>query len=346
MFTSSSFQSMRAPPLGGYGAAGERAQRGLALAGLGGGDASGVQGPGAVAPAGDGPGGDAQQRLQHDPLAHLGDPADPLGEGDRHLDHPEALLPGAMGHLHLEAVAVGGHRRDRQGLQRVVAPLDPPGEPGPVRHAQPLLAVAAQQVRARLGLDEPGDQVAGAVGAGVVDHQDLRAPVGGQDLGDHLLDRVDLVVGGDDDECSHWLPRIAACSGLDWVGGGAAGAGRRRIHGKRVTSAVATAIAIMAASMRRPARAYRVSPSRGVTGIRRVACWYRPVRWLATPSGLITALTPETAACTTVRPSSIARSWLAARCWSEAGPSPNEALLVETSSTCAPSRTSVRESSG
>ena len=74
--------------------------------------------------------------------------------------------------------------------------------------------------------------------------------------------------------------------------------------------------------------------------------WYSPVSSLVAPSGSITALIPVTAAWMMVRPDSTARSCPAARCWRGPAPVPNEALLVMTSSSRAPSRVSWRASPG
>src|SRR5262249_10268769 len=154
---------------------------------------------------------------------------------------------------------------------RVVAALHAPGEAGPVGDPQPLLARAAEQVDPLVDAGELGDQAGGPVRAGVVDDQDLDPLVGADDLADHGLDRLGLVVGGDDDQRSHGVPGVAG-SWLAWRLGASPSAGRRRLQGSRENSGVAAAPASRTASTKWPARAYSVRPLRGWTVARTVVC--------------------------------------------------------------------------
>jgi hypothetical protein len=248
---------------------------------------------GPAPPPGHGPLGDPEQGLGHDLLAHLGHPGGPLGEGDRHLRHPEPLLPGLVGHLDLEAVAAGADRLHRQRLQhlppvgpvpgggvvhrdpegephvgvagagdrlplpapvdrppaghvpgpdhqvgagqpvqqrrqpvrrvrqvgvhldqRVIAPLQPPGEPGPVGRPQPLLARPLQQLHPGLVLAAPLHQLGRPVGAAVVDHQHVHPRVGQQHPVQHLDHRVGLVVGRNHHQRPHGFPRNGTVGSL------------------------------------------------------------------------------------------------------------------------------------
>jgi hypothetical protein len=71
-----------------------------------------------------------------------------------------------------------------------------------------------------------------------------------------------------------------------------------------------------------------------------------PVRRTTHPLGSTTALSPDTAACTTHRPVSTARSWLKSTCSWEAGLRRNDESFVVTTMTLAPSATNRRKRSG
>src|SRR5436190_9649228 len=57
----------------------------------------------------EGPPGHEQERLEDDPARHLGAPEAAVTELDRDFDDASPLPFGEVGHLHLEAVAVGPH---------------------------------------------------------------------------------------------------------------------------------------------------------------------------------------------------------------------------------------------
>jgi hypothetical protein len=93
---------------------------------------------------------------------------------------------------------VGVHLADQ-----VVAPGDPPAHAVAVGDADPGLGRAVQHVHpAELGPDALGDG-SGAVGAVVVDHEDVGVGDGRPRAAQELLDVADLVVGRRHDEDAH-----------------------------------------------------------------------------------------------------------------------------------------------
>ena len=57
--------------------------------------------------------------------------------------------------------------------QHVVAALEPPAESGQVRHTEPLLGPAVKNLHMIVLTGQGVSDLAGPVGAGVVDHQDV-----------------------------------------------------------------------------------------------------------------------------------------------------------------------------
>jgi hypothetical protein len=95
-----------------------------------------------------------------------------------------------------------------------------------------------------------------------------------------------------------------------------------------------------------PNRTYGVRAVAVGTSPRRTVCSNRPVRLTTWPCALTIALSPDTAACTTHRPVSTARSWLMITCSRDAGESRYEESFVVTTISCAPSATNCRNSPG
>ena len=90
----------------------------------------------------------------------------------------------------------------------VEAMLERPAEAGNVGPPQPLLGSPVQAVNPRLPGSHLIGQLAGAIGRGVVHHQDLDPRILEQDRRNDLGQILRLVVGRDDDEDTlrHWPP--------------------------------------------------------------------------------------------------------------------------------------------
>src|SRR5205085_4969147 len=86
-------------------------------------------------------------------------------------------------------------------------------------------------------------------------------------------------------------------------------------------------------------RTYQVRSSEDRIVRRRIAGSNRPVRATIRPVGSMYALSPETASCTTQRPSSTALIWLIWTCWGDAAVVRYEASSVVITRNVAPART-------
>jgi len=83
------------------------------------------------------------------------------------------------------------------------AVVDRLAQPRPIGVAEAVLLGTAQHADVPQFAAERFGLVGGAVGAAVVDDQDLHVRGSSKDLADQPLDVLDLVVGGDDNGGSH-----------------------------------------------------------------------------------------------------------------------------------------------
>src|SRR5690606_19317467 len=223
--------------------------------------------------------------------------------------------------------AVGVHLHEHR-----VAVLEPPPETGDVGGTETVLLGAVQHRDALVGGGEFVGEVTGAVGAAVVDDEDVGVRQRSVQPRDDPTEVLPLVVGRNDHQgasarCAVVAGRRRRChqrsslSNRPPAGAPAAPvpevvpapAGVRRDR-TRAATAAATAPAQSTSSGAAPSRLASVTSARSGTCATRAAGSNSGVLCCTRPSGSTIALTPLVAATTTVRPCSTARTRDIASC--------------------------------